>query len=59
LAECIHLRLQSVSQAKICGTSPEWGGGGTHTVGFEHGGIKESRDSCYVVLGIRFVVVVG
>jgi hypothetical protein len=29
------------------------------TVGFEHGSIKESRDSCYMVLGIRFVVVVG
>jgi hypothetical protein len=29
------------------------------TVGFEHGGIKECRDSCYVVLGIRFVMVVG
>lgn len=28
------------------------------TVSFEQGGIKESRDSCYVVLGIRFVVVV-
>jgi hypothetical protein len=28
------------------------------TVGFEHGGIKECRDS-YVVLGIRFMVVVG
>jgi len=28
------------------------------TVGFEHGSIKECRDS-YVVLGIRFMVVVG
>ena len=27
-------------------------------VGFEHGGIKECWDSFYVVLGIRFVVVV-
>jgi hypothetical protein len=28
-------------------------------VGFEHGDIKECRKSCYVVLGIRFVMVVG
>jgi len=28
-------------------------------VGFEHGSIKDCRNSCYVVLGIRFMVVVG